>query len=52
MSRELERWQEKGISSVLDTENAHEEAVHDEYHSGPQEDGELLCLGISDPRNF
>lgn len=42
----LKWWKEKWVSSVLESENAEEEAVHQEDDSGPGHDGDALCFGI------
>lgn len=43
----LERGEEEWVSSILESENAEEEAVHQEDYGGPGHDGNSLCFGIS-----
>lgn len=49
MARHLERWQPKGVATVLDPEDAQEEGVHAEEDSTPNEDCNLLLAGICHP---
>jgi hypothetical protein len=48
----LEWWEPKGISAVLESENAEKEAVHDEDYSGPSENSDLLRLCVGNPWDF
>ena len=47
----LEWRQPKGISTVLDSEDAHQEAVHAKNDRRPDDDCRLLSLGVLDPWN-
>jgi hypothetical protein len=42
----LERWEVKWVSSVLESEDAEEEAVHQEDNGGPCHNGDSLRFGI------
>lgn len=50
--RFLKRWQMKRIPSILNPENAEQEAVHDENDTGPGQGGDLLSFRIRDPGHF
>lgn len=47
----LKRWQPEGVTTVLDPEYAHQEAVHAENDGGPDNDCKLLGTSILDPWN-
>lgn len=47
INRRLKWWEEEWVSSILESENAEEEAVHQENDGGPGHDGNSLYLGIS-----
>lgn len=46
-----ERWQPEWVSTILDPENAHQETVHAEENSCPNNHRRLLSLGVLDPWN-
>lgn len=47
-----ERGQEKGVASVLDSENGEEEAVKEEQDGAPSKDHQLLGLEVGNPRGL
>lgn len=46
------RGQRKGVSSVLDTEHAQQEAVDEEKNTAPSNDGDLLGLLVGNSRDL
>ena len=50
--RSHEGGQREGVSSVLDTEDAQQEAVHEEHNSGPSNDGHTLRPDVANARDL
>lgn len=47
-----EWWQPKWITAILDSEDAHEEAVHAKHNTSPDNTGNLLRSGVFHTRNL